>query len=133
MRIPASNSICERRGFVLLEVMLAVAILGLAMTGFVVALDHVVSASVASRRDAELRQALQSRMAEMKAESVTTQGTQEYEYSGGRVIVDETIGATNLRNARDQELSGMYRIGLTARFREGSWPPMNGEILVYQP
>jgi hypothetical protein len=68
----------------------------------------------------------------MKTESVAP-GDQEYAYANGRVLVKESVESTNLRNAQNQALSGLYRVGLTARFKEGDWPPLTGEVLVFQP
>lgn len=131
-RISSRRTHPPAAGIVLFEVMLAVVIVGLALTGFVVVLQELISASTAANHDAQLRLALQSRLAEIKTEHLVS-GRSRYEYADGKVLLEQTVEAAALRDDKGMPLSGIYEVTFRVSPKQGTWPPMEGKFLTYQP
>jgi hypothetical protein len=121
----------RRSGVVLLEVMLACAIVGISLAGFAVALQRSLEASTISRRESSMRMALQSRVAELEAEKVA-EGEKKFSYSGD-IIVEQRIEPIDFRNEEDKSLEKVFRVRLKAVQTNSSVLPLETEVLVYQP
>jgi Tfp pilus assembly protein PilV len=120
-----------RRGAILLEVMLACAIVGISLAGFAVALQRSVEASLVARQESAMRLALQSRLAELAAEKVS-EGKKQLSYSEN-VTVEQQVEAADFRNAEDVALEGLFRVRLRAFESNSRILPLETEALVYQP
>lgn len=121
----------SQRGVVLLEVMLACAIVGISLAGFAVALQKSLEASTLSRRESIMRLALQSRVAELEAEKVA-EGEKKFTYQG-EITVEQRVELTDFRNEEDKGLERVYRVRLKAVQTNSSVLPLETEVLVYQP
>lgn len=119
----------SRSGVVLLEVMLACAIVGLSLAGFAVALQESLEASITTRRESAMRMALQSRVAELEAEKVA-EGERKFSYSGD-ITVEQRVEPTDFRNEEDKSLEKVFKVHLRAI--NPSTLPLETEVLVYQP
>jgi hypothetical protein len=119
------------RAVVLLEVMLACAIVGLSLAGFAVALQKSLEASMVSRRESAMRMALQSRVAELQAEKVS-EGEKKFTYSGD-ITVEQSVGLAEFRNEEDEALESVFRVRLKATQSNSTVLPVETEVLVYQP
>jgi type II secretory pathway component PulJ len=121
----------RRTGAILLEVMLACGIAGLALGGFAVALQKTVEAASVARRELSLRLALQSRIAELAAEKVE-EGERRFTYPGN-VVVEQRREEAVFRNADNKVLQDIFRVHLRASASQASGSPLETEVLIYQP
>ncbi len=128
-----------RRGFLLLEMVLALAVFGCAVTGFVVAL-HRMSA-VASLAQSELRitRILDSALDETLSLPVLEEGRINSKVGNTGVELETTIELIkDMQNQDGQFLQQMYRITIKAKwFANGQWQTRIAETwrngLMYQP
>ena len=113
--------VARRRGFLLLEMVLALAVFGIAATGFTVALQRM--AQVASLAQSELRvtRFMDSALAEALSLPLMEEGEVETEIGqAGNVVKFTTVIRLmeNLENEDGQPLQEMYHISVTAVWME---------------
>jgi len=137
MNIPQSYP--RRGGFLLLEMVLALAVFGMAATGFVVALHRMAAAASLTQSELRMTRILDSALDEtlslpMLEEGVTTSqvGDTGIELITGISILDE------MENENGEMLQEMYRIEIKARWYENrEWQERMVETwrygLMYQP
>ncbi len=129
----------RRRGFLLLEVILALAVFSMAATGFVVALQRM--SKVASAAHAELRvtRILDGAMNELLSLPVLEVGESRYAVEGTEVEILTSIELVeDLQNQDGVALDEIYRLRITARwFENGTWQDRKVETWrhgrMYQP
>lgn len=123
----------HRRGFLLLEVILALAVFSMAATGFVVALQRM--SKVASAAHAELRvtRILDGAMNELLSLPVLEVGESRYAVEGTEVEILTAIEMVeDLENQDGAKLDEIYRLRITARwFENGAWQDRNIETWRY--
>lgn len=123
-----------RRGFLLLEMVLALAVFGCAVTGFVVALHRM--SSIASLAQSELRitRILDSAM----DETLSLPAIEEGKFSsmaGNGVELNTTIELIqNMVSYEGQPLVQMFHISISARwYANGQWQTRTAETWRYGP
>lgn len=109
----------NRGGFLLLEMVLALAVFGMAATGFVVALQRMADAASLSQSELRITRILDSALDETLSlpfieEGVTSQ-TQE---NTGIEIITEISPLEDLQNENGETLQEMFRIEVMARWYE---------------
>jgi hypothetical protein len=120
MKIPAKH---PQRGFLLLEMVLALGVFAMAATGFVVALNRM--SQTASQIQSELRitRILESAMDETISLPMLEEGETSIEVGETGIELNTTIELIeDLENEDGQILQEMFRIKIQARwFVNGAW------------
>lgn len=128
-----------RRGFLLLEVILAVTLFGIVATALVVALQRTADATEAAQREVRLTRILDSALREAVSLPVLEEGTTTAVIEEMQLEVDTIIEPLELENQDGQQLQGMYRITVVAMMPEdGQWREQRREetyryAQLYQP
>lgn len=112
------DSFSERNGFVLGEVMMAIGIFGIVVVAWVAALNQGMDGSRESSRWTRLRRNLESRVAELKVRAIAA-GHEALPPDGEGVSYETDIQPLSLRNRAGEEVRGVYRIALKAKWNEG--------------
>lgn len=132
-----------KRGFLLLEMVLALGVFGIAATGFVVALHRMSDVAMLAQSEMRITRILDSALEETLSLPVLEEGETS-------VTVAETVGESNmellirislledLQNEDGQILQEMYRIEVLARWLQGGmWQERTVETWrygrMYQP
>ncbi|HEX5789682.1 MAG TPA: type II secretion system protein [Luteolibacter sp.] len=129
----------RRPGFLLLEMILALAIFAMAATGFTVALHRMSAASIAARDGLRITRIIDTAMNEVISLPTLEVGEMSYVIDEGNVEIRAKIELIeDLKNLEDMPLDEMYRIHLTARwYEEGEWRTREAETWrhgrMYQP
>jgi len=138
MKVPPS--IRRRpRGFMLLEVLLALAIFSAASVGFVVAIHRMADAADMAQREMRITRILESALQEAISIPVMEEGTTTVSVVENGMEIDTRIEAIeNLENKDGELLQEMFRIEVTANwFDNGEWRKRSVETLrygrMYQP
>jgi type II secretory pathway pseudopilin PulG len=118
----------RRRGFLLLEVVLALAVFGMAATGFAVALHRMGQAAEMAQREMRLTRVLESALQETLSLPVLEEGVTSVTLGSPndvntRIDIDTKIEILDqLENEQGQLLQEMYRITVTAHwFENNAW------------
>ncbi|MEO6055074.1 MAG: hypothetical protein ABIP97_13785 [Chthoniobacterales bacterium] len=122
----------KNQGIALLEVILAVAIAGTGIIAFAIALQKCVEASTVSYHELRMREAIESRLSEVKAEDLGS-GRQSYRYFENEVIVEQEVKPYELRSSRNTSLKGIWKVSLTAKYAQAESLPLQTQALLYQP
>lgn len=135
----------RKRGFLMMEVVLAIGIFSIAATGFAMALARTADAAALAQRRMKITRILDSALREAVSlpSSVLIEGTTtvalDEEIGGAAVEVDTTIEIlSELENQDGQLLQQMFRIEVAANWYEnGSWMNETAETWrygrLYQP
>ncbi len=126
----------KRGGFTLLEVLVALGMFTLAVGGLALALDRAFGASNMMRRDADIRQQLESLVDQ--AMVMPIEELQQGQESGPDALgVEYFMGAElteDFRNMDDEELDGLWRVTVRARWLEqGEKQEWKETFIRYQP
>ncbi len=113
----------RRRGFLLLEVVLALAIFGIAATGFAVALHRMADAAELAQRELRITRILDSALEETMSLPVMEEGTTNTVVAETGIELDTTIELLDqMENQDGQLLQEMFRIEVKAVwFENGAW------------
>jgi prepilin-type N-terminal cleavage/methylation domain-containing protein len=110
-----------RRGFLLLEMVLALAVFGIAATGFVVALNRMANLATLAQSDLRITRILDSALDETLSLPTLEEGVTNSTVAGTGIELDTTIELLDkLENQDGQILQEMYRIEIIARWFENS-------------
>ncbi|MFU8893663.1 MAG: type II secretion system protein [Luteolibacter sp.] len=138
MIVPPST--CRRpRGFMLLEVLLALGIFSAAAVGFVVAIHRMADAADMAQREMRITRILESAMQEAISIPVMEEGVTTVNVIENGMEIDTRIEPIeDLENKDGQLLQEMFRIEITANwFESGEWRKRSIETLrygrMYQP
>ncbi|MEP4079504.1 type II secretion system protein [Haloferula sp.] len=133
----------SKRGFLLMEVVLAIGIFAIAATGFAVALARTADAAALAQRRMQITRILDSSLREAVSLPVLEEGTTtnalREEIGGAAVEVDTTIEILNeLENQDGKLLQQMFRIEVAANwYEDGQWKNETAETWrygrLYQP
>jgi hypothetical protein len=114
------------RGFLLLEVILAVGVFGIAATAFAVALQKTSDLAMLTQRELVTTRLLQSALAEAMSYPVLEKGTTSVavdEMAEQGMEIETTIELLpEIQNEDGQLLQEMYRIEVAARWFENGVP-----------
>jgi type II secretory pathway pseudopilin PulG len=109
-----------RKGFLLMEVLLAFLVFGIAATGFAVALDRTADLAATAQRRLKMTRLLESALAEAMSYPVLEEGTTSVavdEMSDQGLEIETTIELLEeMENEDGQLLQEMYRIEVVARW-----------------
>ena len=125
----------KKAGFTLIELLTAMFMFVVAVGGLAMAMDKIFAANVMMRRDAEVRQQLESLLDESMVMPVA-------DLEQGREVKPDAMGAkffvraepAELLNMDNEELTGLWWVTVRAEWTEGreeqSWEE---KFLRYQP
>ena len=133
----------KRAGFLLMEVILALGIFGIAATAFAIALGRTADAAAMAQRRMQIGRILESALTEALSmpalEEGTTSMTLDEEIGGAQVEVDTLIEPLlEMENQDGQLLQQMFRIQVSAHWYDGgAWMEETAETWryarLYQP
>jgi len=132
-----ARSIRRRAGFLLLEVILALGIFGIAATSFAMALSKTADAAMLAQRRMKITRILDSSLSEALSIPVLEEGSTtlalEERIGGAPVEVDTLIEPLpELQNQDGEFLQEMYRIEVSAHWYEnGEWLSESAETWRY--
>lgn len=112
-----------RRGFLLLEMVLALAVFGIAATGFAVALNRMAKAASLAQSELRITRILESALDEKVSIPVLEEGVTNSSVGDTGIELGTTIELLKeLQNEEGQQLQEMYLIKVEARWYEnGEW------------
>jgi len=112
-----------RRGFLLLEMVLALAVFGIAATGFVVALHRMAAVATLAQSELRITRILDSALDETFSLPVLEEGVTNSTVPGSGIKLATTIKLLDkMTNQDGQFLQEMYRIEVRARwFANSEW------------
>lgn len=128
-----------QRGFLLLEVILALAVFSAAATGFAVALHQMARAAGMAQSELRITRILDSALDETLSLPVLEEGTTTTQVAKSDIEIATTITLLqDLQNEDGNPLQEMYLITVTARwFEAGEWKEHSAETWrygrMYQP
>lgn len=129
----------RKRGFLLLEVVLALGVFGIAATGFTVALHRMADAATLSQNELRITRILETALDETLSLPTLEEGTITTPVGDTGIDLDTTIEILDeIENEDGQLLQEMYRITVTAFwFANGAWQERSVETWrygrLYQP
>ncbi|MBJ7284159.1 MAG: type II secretion system protein [Akkermansiaceae bacterium] len=129
----------NNRGFLLLEMVLALAVFGIAATGFAVALNRMAKVAALAQSELRITRILDSALDETLSLPVLEEGVTDSKAGDTGVDLVTTIEPlTELQNEEGQLLQQMYLIKIEAKWFENSeWQNRIVETwrygLMYQP
>ncbi len=112
----------RRRGFVLLEVVLAIGVFAIAATGFVVALHRTDELASMAQRELRITRVLDSALKEALSLPVLEEGTTTVDLEEMGIEIETLIEPMEIENQDGQLLQEMFRIKVTAFWQEGGQP-----------
>jgi len=112
-----------RRGFLLLEMVLALAIFSVAVTGFVVALNKMAQTAALAQSEMKITRILDSALDETLSIPVLEEQESNSTIEGTGIELDTTIHLIeDMQNEDGQVLQEMYRIEIKAKWYDnGQW------------
>ena len=112
-----------KRGFLLLEMILALAVFGIAATGFAVALHRMADAASLAQSELRITRILESALDETLSLPTLEEGTTNSTVGETGIELDTTISLLeDLENEESNTLDQMYLIKVDARwFANGEW------------
>ncbi len=112
-----------RRGFLLLEMVLALGVFGIAATGFAVALKRMAQAAQLAQSELRITRILDSALNETLSLPVLEEGVTNTSVGETGIELDTTVALLeDLENEEGQPLTEMFRIEVQARWYEnGAW------------
>jgi type II secretion system protein I len=122
----------SKRGFTLFEVLMALGVFAVAVTGLALALQSAVDAALNARARMLARTIIESRLAAAMADPPMNGRREIDPRSNSGISVLETFEQTEIRNADGTILPGMWKLVVTA----GPLPSggkERAEILIYKP
>ncbi len=121
-----------KKAFTLFEVMIALGVFAMAVTGLALALQAAVDAALNARERMLARTIIESRLATAMA-NPPLDGRREIDgRTNNGISVLETFEQAEIRDTNNTILPGMWRLKVTAEPIRGGVKE-NAEILVYRP
>lgn len=128
-----------RHGFLLLEVLLALMVFGIAATGFMVALKQMAKAADSTQQELRITRILESALDEAVSLPTLEEGVTSAVVPDTNIEIDTTVELLKeLETAEGQLLQEMYRVNVTAHwFADNAWQERSAETWrygrMYQP
>ncbi len=122
-----------RRGFLLLEMVLALAVFGIAATGFAVALHKMAALAGLAQSELRITRILDSALDETLSLPTLKVGESNSSVGETEIELNTTIQLLeDLQNEDGQALQGMYRIKIEAKwYADGQWQQRSVETWRY--
>ena len=122
----------NRRGFTLFEVLVALGVFAIAVTGLAIGLQSAVEAALSARERALARFVIESRLAAAMIDP-PLDGKREIDgRTNNGISVVETFEQVELKDTNGQILPGMWKLQVVAELgRDGG--KERAEILVFRP
>lgn len=121
-----------RRGFTLFEVLVALGVFAIAVTGLAIGLQSTVEAALGARERALARFMIESRLAAAMTDP-PLDGRREIDgRTNNGISVVETFEQVELTDANGQIIPGMWKLQVTAELGRGG-SKERAEILVFRP
>lgn len=122
----------KTKAFTLFEVLIALGVFAVAVTGLALALQSAVDAALNARARMLARTVIESRLASAMA-NPALDGRREIDgRTNNGIHVIETFEQAEIRDTNNAILPGMWRLKVTAEPSQGGIKEM-AEILVYRP
>jgi type II secretion system protein I len=119
------------RGFTLFEVLIALGVFAIAVTGLAIALQSAVEAGLAARERMLARVIIESRLAAAMADP-PLDGKRETEGSKNNgIAVVEEFEPVEIQNTNGAVLPGMWKLSVTAKLKRAGIDE-RAEILIYR-
>jgi len=119
-----------QKGFTLFEVLIALAVFALAVTGLAIALESIVQTALEARQRTLLRMELESRLAyDMVDPPIEGDRTLSAAENHGFEIT-ESATQENLEDGEGHPLTGIYRLKVTTKMNNST---DSLETLIYHP
>lgn len=121
------------RGFLLFEVILALAVFGIAATGFAVALHKMADVAVVAQSEMRITRILESALDEAMSVPTLQEGTTSVRLAEGDIDIDTKIELMQeeLKNEDGQNLQEMYRITVIAHWYDTAQQERSAETWRY--
>jgi type II secretory pathway pseudopilin PulG len=129
----------RKPGFLLLEMVLALAVFGMAATGFTVALNRMAATASLAQSELRITRILDSALEETLSQPTIEEGSDTIEIGETGVELETTIERIeDLLNEEGQQLQDMFRIRIKAKWVEnGRTQERSAETwrygMMYQP
>jgi prepilin-type N-terminal cleavage/methylation domain-containing protein len=114
MHVPSQHGPDPGRGFVLLEVVLALALFAIVATAMTTALNQLAESTTSARRESMLLRRLQSEIAENSRLPLQHLGRSESPADESGIAVSREVSRLELKNQNGVELTALYRIHVSA-------------------
>jgi type II secretion system protein I len=122
----------NRQGFTLFEVLIALGVFAIAVTGLAIGLQSAVEAALSARQRALARFVIESRLAAaMTDPPLDGKRTIDARANNG-VAVEETFEQIELQDTNGQIIPGMWKLQVTAKF-SADGTSERAEIMVFRP
>ena len=109
----------RKSGFLLLEMVLALAVFGMAATGFTVALNRMAATASLAQSELRITRILDSALEETLSQPTIEEGSDTIEIGETGVELETTIERIeDLLNEDGQQLQDMFLIRITAKWAE---------------
>ncbi len=109
----------RKSGFLLLEMVLALAVFGMAATGFTVALNRMAATASLAQSELRITRILDSALEETLSQPTIEEGSDTIEIGETGVELETNIERIeDLLNEEGQQLQDMFRIRITAKWVE---------------
>lgn len=129
MKRGAAAHHARRRGVVLVEFVLAVAVFALAALALLRQFEALTTAVTIARQESSLHQALASAMDEARARGAKIEPSRIERPDG--LTIQTSLDPVSLRNDNQIELLGLQRLSIVVRYEDE--PPLTAELYVAKP
>jgi hypothetical protein len=125
----------KKRGFLLLEVVLALGVFAIACTGLTIAFHRMAGAAGLAQSELRITRILDSALTEQLSMPVLEEGVTQIPVEGTDIELDvEIMPIENLENKEGELLQQMFHIKVTANwFESGAWQARSAETWRYNP
>lgn len=123
------------KGFLLLEVVLALGVFAIACTGLTVAFHRMAGAAGLAQSELRITRILDSALTEQLSLPMLEEGIDQIPVEGTNIELDVVIvPIEDLKNQDDELLQQMFHIKITANWYEnGEWQERSAETWRYNP
>lgn len=121
------------RGFTLFEVLIALGVFAIAVTGLAIGLEGAVSSAFEARQRSIARAMLESRLAAAMTDPPTDGRRVIEARDNNGVRVEETLEQFPAKTTNGTEVTGLWKLKITADWGKGGGGKDSAEILIYKP